>query len=310
MLKRLVGPEVALRINTADEDLRVVVGTSQLEQVLLNLVINARDALPAGGTIEIDVCPDAGPPVPVHEPGATFVRIRVSDDGHGMSDVVRDRAFEPFFTTKGPGLGTGLGLSTVFGIAKQSGGGASIDSAPDAGTRVDVWFPAAAAPEPRADIVEPSAEVATVRPQPGAPSLAPCARVLVVEDDDALRIMVGRILANAGLVVDEAEHAESVVETYLHNTSPSRPWPTIMVTDVVMGECSGPELATAMRQRSPGLPVLFMSGFTEERLEPHHTEGGPTRFIAKPFTPHGLVDAVRSLLHDAAAPLADSAGPA
>jgi CheY-like chemotaxis protein len=247
----------------------------QIEQVVLNLAINARDAMPDGGRLTIAV--RDVPPVGAGRPG---VALRVTDTGIGMDPETEARVFEPFFTTKATGRGTGLGLATVYGIVAQSGGSIRVDTAPGRGTTFEVVLPAAEAPAAAAEAAPP-ARTAEAR---GGETL------LLVEDDPAVRAVLHLALRGAGYGVVTAHDGQ----TALHLIA-SRPGGfDAMITDVVMPGMTGPELATAARRRQPGLRVLFISGYA------HGAAGdgpGPDdAFLAKPFEPTTLLRRVRELL--------------
>jgi signal transduction histidine kinase/ActR/RegA family two-component response regulator len=287
MLRRVLGEDVELVTRLHDEPLRVMADAGQLEQVLVNLVINARDAVARGGRIEISTWRRT---LPAHvardlvtEPGAEYGCIEVRDDGVGMSAEVKERLFEPFFTTKPPGKGTGLGLATCFGIVRQHEGSIDVDSAPGAGTTMRVLLPlsaAADAPVATSGVVE----VAGQRP-----------RVLVVEDEPQIRAIAARALTGAGFEVLLAANGALGLACFEREQRPF----DVLVTDVVMPELSGPELARAARRLDPRLGLVFMSGYPEAMQSAHASEFAGAAFLAKPFTPQVLVDAVRDRLRQA-----------
>jgi PAS domain S-box-containing protein len=274
VLRQTLGGEVRLAVACDERLWDVEADRSQLEQVLMNLALNAREAMPDGGELRIeannDVMRDA------EGPSARAVRIAVTDSGRGMAPEVTAHAFEPFFTTK-PAGGIGLGLATVHGIVTQAGGRVALESAPGDGTTVTVWLPA----------VRRGAVPATA-------SGAPRGRgetALVVEDADAVRVLTGRILYSAGYQVIPAENGAMALERL--------DAADVLVTDVVMPGMSGVELATAARERRPGLPVVFVSGYTGNEIVA--AGGDPaTAFLGKPFDGDDLLRAVRATL-DAAA---------
>jgi PAS domain S-box-containing protein len=292
MLEQLVGADRRLEIVPATAALRIRADRTQVEQVLINLVCNARDATTTDGTIvlgtdrvELDGTQLAVAGESEVEPGS-FVRIRVQDNGRGMSPETLARALEPFFTTKGVGQGTGLGLSMVYGIVRQSGGLLRMDSAPGAGTTVSVCLPLVDAP---ATAAEPEPPVARGRGE----------TVLVVEDEAVLRSLAGRILEAAAYRVLHAPNGAAAIG-FLE----SHPGEVdLVLSDVVMPRLTGHELAAGIRQRWPGLPVLLMSGHVGViRNQEATAEGFP--IISKPFTPHGLEAAVRGVLDRAKQDLA------
>jgi two-component system cell cycle sensor histidine kinase/response regulator CckA len=278
VLRQTLGDDVELKV-TCDERLwEVEADRGQLEQVLMNLALNGREAMAEGGELHIDAhnAVMRGETVPAR-PSARAVRIAVRDTGRGMEREVTAHAFEPFFTTKAAGHGIGLGLATVHGIVTKAGGRVQLESEPGRGTTVTVWLPAVrrgAAPE--------------------AVSSAPRGRgetALVVEDADAVRVLTGRILYAAGYQVIPVENGAVALERL--------DAADVLVTDVVMPGMSGVELAIAARERRPDLPVVFVSGYTgnETIAAP---EDPATAFLAKPFDGDDLLRAVRATLDGAA----------
>jgi two-component system, cell cycle sensor histidine kinase and response regulator CckA len=291
MLRRLLTADIEL-VTVLDPELRCVrADPGQLEQVLMNLVVNARDAMPGGGTLTVETANveiDASYPgrhASAIRPGG-YVRIAVSDTGHGMDEATQARIFEPFFTTKEPGKGTGLGLSTVYGIVNQSGGYVWCYSEPGRGTTFKIYLPHAdAQAEQRGN---GTARVAARR---GMES------VLIVEDDDAVRSVARRILASHGYAVLEAAGGAAALRLYDETSPPV----DLVLTDVVMPEMSGSEMARQLRERHPGIRVLFMSGYTgEAALRQRVLEPGAA-FIEKPFAPEVLAARVREMLDQPAA---------
>ena len=266
LLDRTLSERIALRITVGPGLVPVLADRAQLEQVLVNLAVNARDAMPAGGTLAIAI---GGV--------ADGVRITVVDDGIGMPEDVRERAFEPFFTTKDPGQGTGLGLATVHGIVTDSGGTVEIESAPGRGTVVTIFLPGCEEPITAA---EPPAE-------PGDLTVTP-ARVLVVEDQEPVRRQACRILEAHGYQVSEAAGGEEALAN----------WQSVdvLVTDVVMPGMSGQELAQTARDRHPDLRVVLMSGHTEDVLVRNGARARNLAFVQKPFTRASLLRAVEEAL--------------
>ncbi|MFO7894871.1 MAG: PAS domain S-box protein [Longimicrobiales bacterium] len=275
MLRRLIGEHIRIETRYTDEEVRVRADRGQLEQVLVNLVVNARDAMADGGTLtlETDRLTVGEDDDRVErwdvEPGE-FVRIRVTDDGKGMDPGTLDHAFEPFFTTKEQGRGTGLGLATVFGIVKQSDGHVTATSEPGVGTTVDVLLPRCHA--------EASDETAEARPRRNA---CPGGTVLVVEDEDAVRKLAVRALEKEGCTVLAAENGVRALEVVDRHHGPL----DLVVTDLIMPDMGGRELADELRRRRPDLPVLFMSGYDDAMVS---EGGGAADFLAKPFTPATL----------------------
>lgn len=281
MLQRLIGERVDLLTEVEAGPLCVLVDNGQLSQVLMNLVVNARDALPSGGTVRIATRPlhigeDPAEPFRALPPGE-WVVIEVQDTGVGMSPEIMSRIFEPFFTTKHIGDGTGLGLSMVYGIVTQAGGQVFVDSTPGVGTTVSVVLPRImGAPQPVA--LEPEMS----RRSDGE-------LVLVVEDEAGLRRLVGEILRRKGFRVEVAPDGRDALELLTQIDT----MPDLVLTDVVMPRMGGWELAAALEQRGVLVPVLFMSGYQDGEEMP---DDARYTYIAKPFTPDALVDRVRAAL--------------
>ena len=273
LLRRAIGPAVRLDVAVWPELPHVMLEPGQLERILMNLVVNARDAMPRGGLVSIDVrqAEIAANETPTLAAGR-YVRIVVRDEGAGMSAEVQRRAFEPFFSTKPKGQGTGLGLSTVYGIVRRAGGHLGLASAPDAGTTVTIHLAAAEARSTEDESV--SSPVA---------KRGNGERVLVVDDDDSVRRVAARILREAGYSADEAALPSAAMSSAAEGVD-------LLVTDVVLPEMSGRELASRMREMYPDLPVLFVSGHA-----PGPAEEDPA-LLAKPFTPDVLLARVREAL--------------
>jgi PAS domain S-box-containing protein len=284
MLRRLIGEDVTLTTVLSPGLSRVRIDPVQVEQVLMNLAVNARDAMLRGGQLTIETTNvEMGegdiPGRPDLKPGRQ-VRLSVADTGHGMTDEVKARLFEPFFTTKGVGKGTGLGLATVYGIVKQAGGDVTVHTRVGAGTTFTIFLPAV--PE-------------TAKPvESGALRLAPrgAETVLLTEDAEAVRKLVRRALEMQGYTVLEAgtgADAERAVDAH--------PGPVhLLVTDVVMPDLNGRELADAIRARRPGVKVLYISGYTDDAVVRHGVSEAADAFLQKPFTPLSLARKVREVL--------------
>ena len=297
LLNRLVGERVGLAI-TNEASLRPIrADKRQLEQVIMNLVVNARDAMPEGGEISIRtdnvVLDRALSRDRVALPKGNYVRIRVADEGCGMAPEVLDKIFEPFFTTKRLGEGTGLGLSTAYGIVKQTGGYIFCDSKPGEGTCFSLYFPAhdiVAQPAPAA---VPEAAVALE----ALPDRA--ASVLLVEDEAPVRAFAARALRLKGYDVHEADSAESALEMLADD----RLKIDVFVTDVVMPGMDGPSwVRTALRDR-PKTKVVFMSGYTDDIFGENHAPVPNSAFLAKPFTLAELTQTVARQLSAPAGPV-------
>lgn len=284
LLERLLGAEHELRLEVPRDLPPVLADRNQLEQVLVNLALNARDAMEPGGrlviagsVVEID---DGTAPSPVVEiRTGRYVRIRVTDTGHGMSPEAREHAFEPFYTTKPLGQGTGLGLSTVYGIIKQSGGYVWIDSRLGQGTSITVDLPAVSEPMPvRAERVP--------GPARGRET------VLVVEDEPLVRRLARRALEEHGYTVLEASDGREAMAELASGEHTIG----LVLSDLVMPRMSGRELGHEIARRFPGVPVLFMSGYTGEDVRSRGLLEGSAPFVQKPFTPEALARRVRTLL--------------
>jgi CheY-like chemotaxis protein len=284
MLNRLIGEDVELRFQAGAAAAQAEADPGQLEQVVMNLVVNARDAIPVGGgrimveTREVQVREgDEGPDAGL-APGCYAV-LAVRDSGTGMPDEVRRRVFEPFFTTKEPGKGTGLGLSTVYGIVKQSDGHVFVDSAPGSGTEFRVYLPAQAAPEPTADEARPLPATGTET-------------VLLIEDEEAVRSLTRRVLTRHGYTVLEAcdgSEALEMARLQAHRID-------LVISDVVMPGRSGPSAAGEISEIAGGAPVLYMSGYTDDDILRRGVRTADTHFLQKPFSPHAILAQVRALL--------------
>jgi PAS domain S-box-containing protein len=285
MLRRLIGEDVALFTKCASSLGRVKADRGQIEQVLMNLVVNARDAMPKGGKLTLetsDVVLDesyardhAGV-----QPGP-WVMLAVSDTGVGMDEATLARMFEPFFTTKEKGKGTGLGLATVYGIVKQSGGYVWVYSEPGKGTTFKIYLPR----------VEEKQEA----PRRAAPVVAEdvsgSETILLVEDEEAVRRLVRMVLEGKGYTVLEASGWQAALEIA------GRKEPIhLVITDVVMPGVGGPELASRLEAARPGIRVLFMSGYAAGAVVNHGLLSSATDFLQKPFTPDVLLRKVRSVL--------------
>jgi signal transduction histidine kinase/ActR/RegA family two-component response regulator len=284
MLGRLIGERIALTTELAPDLHNLSVDPGQIQQVIVNLVVNARDAMPEGGRIVIGTRNAAQLPAAAGRADrcAPCVVLSVGDTGQGMSPQTRAQIFEPFFTTKPEGKGTGLGLATVYGIVRQSGGWIDVASDAGAGTTFSLYFPA----------TEGAAEPAAAAAPPEAGTRAP-ARILVVEDQPEVRELAVSSLKRAGHDVREATDGDEALARF----GPCAGSITLLLTDVVMPGMNGRDLATRLRAANPDLLVIFMSGYTDEILDLQELAGGGTAFVAKPFTPSALVRQVDQLLH-------------
>ncbi|GIF26461.1 PAS domain S-box-containing protein [Actinoplanes tereljensis] len=272
MLRRSIGEHINLIVRPADGLPSVVCDPGQISQVLVNLALNARDAMPGGGDLVIDTGRHG-----------EQVRLRVGDSGTGMAPEVVERAFEPFFTTKGSGAGTGLGLATVYGIITQADGEVSIASSPGVGTTVTVLLPASS------DLSYFSDKAAKLPPAPSRGET-----LLVVEDEAALRDVAGRILSGAGYRVLAAECGAAALELAAGHDGGI----DLLVSDVVMPGMLGKELAERLVSVRPDTRVLYMSGYAQPVLHSQGTLDPGVALLEKPFTADDLLTAVRNRLDD------------
>jgi PAS domain S-box-containing protein len=282
MLQRLIGEDIELRLDFSRDLGQVNADPGQIEQVIMNLVVNSRDAMPQGGTLtlhtaNVELTEDYTATQTRVKPGS-YVALEVRDSGSGMDPATRSRLFEPFFTTKGQGRGTGLGLSIVFGIVRQSGGNLEIQSQPGMGTSVKIYLPRVEQPAV-AETESPAVEA-----ERGSET------ILLVEDEETLRKMVRETLEREGYRVLEAGgpgQAEQICRT-------NKDAIDLMITDVVMPKENGTALAARVTEIRPDMKVLFMSGYAESPTL--NAEIPQSRFIQKPFTPAALARKVRSVL--------------
>lgn len=285
MLRRLIGEDITLIAKLDPLLKKIQADPGQIEQVLVNLVVNARDAMPQGGILTIETAS-----VELDEeyvakrlgtrPG-NYVMLAVSDTGTGMDEQTKARIFDPFFTTKEKGKGTGLGLSTVYGIVKQSGGNIWVYSEPGRGTTFKVYLPQIEA------VVTPAEKAKAEVPIPSGTET-----VLLVEDEDVVRGLARQILEQAGYKVIESSRGREAVRLYSESDRPI----DLLLTDVVMPETSGKEVADQLTALNSKLKVLFMSGYTDEAIVHHGVLDSNIEFIQKPFTPAALARKVREVL--------------
>jgi two-component system cell cycle sensor histidine kinase/response regulator CckA len=288
LIRRLIGATIELNVVHGDDLGYVRVDEGQMEQVLINLAVNARDAMPDGGKLTIEtraITTDK----PIQRgaetmPPGDYVTISVGDTGTGMPPDVMARIFEPFFTTKPIGQGTGLGLSTVYGIMRQTGGFLHVDSALFKGTTFTLYLPRVAALEHAPAAVTPTES----KPQ----DLTGNARILLVEDEDAVRSFSTRALTNKGYKIVGAASGEEALKIFIEQNSDEKI--DLLVTDVVMPNMDGPTLARQIRDKNPTMKIIFMSGYTEERLK--DVMGPGIFFLPKPFTLKQLAEKVKEVL--------------
>jgi len=299
MLRRVIGEDIVLEMNTAPSLGRTKADPSQVQQVLMNLVVNARDAMPRGGRLTIgtaDVVLNAAF-VRDHAGAALgrYVSLTVADTGQGMTPEVRARVFEPFFTTKPVGRGTGLGLSTVYGIVKQHGGYITVDSAPGTGTTFVIYWPYVDEP------AEPLSQGRAVES-----GLRGTETVLVVEDEAGIRALVGKMLERYGYQVMLAQHAEDALALDERHGGPIH----LLLTDIVMPGLNGPDLAQRLVGRRPTMKVLYMSGFAPHVTISAGSLSDRAAFLQKPFAADTLATKVRECLdHHPKAPRPEAASP-
>jgi PAS domain S-box-containing protein len=282
MLRRMLGEDIELRVEGAGPVL-VLADPGQMDQVILNLAVNARDAMPRGGRLSIRTArrqwdEPSQRPGP-HSPGRYAV-LEVHDTGHGMDEATRSRIFEPFFTTKPVGRGCGLGLATVYSIVEQSGGHIEVRTEPDQGSLFRVFLPESAEPLPQ------PAPIETVRSPAGTET------ILVAEDEPMVRRLIQVVLEQSGyrlLIAEGGEEALRIADRFPGGID-------LLLTDVVMPKMSGRELSEQLVARRPGTRVLFMSGYTDDAMIRHGVEAASTALLAKPFSLAVLCRKIRELL--------------
>ncbi len=291
LLRRLIGANIELDLNHGNDLGLVRVDASQMEQVLINLAVNARDAMAHGGKLSIstqaymnDKPQKAGDD---EMPVGRWVRIDVKDSGHGIPPEILSRIFEPFFTTKDVGQGTGLGLATVYGIIRQTGGYLHVDSVVGEGTVFSIFLPYLSEEEAKTAVETRKVEEETTGDLTGT------ARILLVEDEDAVRSFSTRALTNKGYDVLGAESAEAALELIDKEDIKTI---DLMITDVMMPGMDGPTMATKVREQNPDLKIIFISGYTEDRLKDHM--GKNIYFLPKPFTLKQLAAKVKEALEE------------
>jgi two-component system, cell cycle sensor histidine kinase and response regulator CckA len=291
MLRSIIGEDVVLKLIPADVPAVVRADVGQLEQVIVNLAVNARDAMPGGGTLTLAVWPatlddDVARRWGVPVENGPYIVIEVSDTGQGMDAETQRRIFEPFFSTKDKGRGTGLGLATVYGIVKQSGGYIWVHSQVGSGATFEIWLPRIAG---SAEPVAPSRRM--------RPFVRGCERVLVVEDEHAVRTLARRVLEEAGYTVLDAANADQALTVLRTLGEPI----DLLCTDVVMPGVNGRELAQEVEIMCPAVKVLYMSGYDDGVLAVRMRGSGGTlppdiALLEKPFTPETLTRRVRDVL--------------
>jgi CheY-like chemotaxis protein len=285
MLRRIIGEDIELVTSLGENLGTVKADPGQIEQVIINLAVNAKDAMPKGGRLTIETAntelDDSYARAHVAVTPGPYVMIAVSDTGTGMPPEVRDRVFEPFFTTKGKGKGTGLGLSTVYGIVKQSGGNIWIYSESGKGTTLKIYLP-------RVD--EPAEEVKTQAVGEEFPLGSET--ILIVEDDKEVRNLAVRILKRQGYTVLDGSYGAEAFNACRQHKGPIH----LLVTDVVMPGMDGRALSESLSKLHPEMKVLYMSGYTDDAIIRHGVMEKGMNYIQKPFTVNGLTNKVREVL--------------
>jgi PAS domain S-box-containing protein len=285
VLDRILGVDITLRWNLDDTTGNVRIDASRFEQVILNLAINARDAMPGGGYLDIVSRPeviDSAGGARLSLAAGRYIHMSVSDTGTGMDVETKRSCFDPFFTTKDRSKGTGLGLAAVRGIATENGGGISVTSAPGRGTTFDVYLP-------RTDEALAVAAVDAPIATPGGTET-----VLVVEDEASVRALVRRVLEREGYLVLEAAGAAQAFEVADAWDAPI----DLVLTDVIMPGMRGPAVVEVLKQKRPSMAVLFMSAYTDGTGVADAMEGQRAKLLAKPFKPSELAATVREVLRD------------
>ena len=284
MLRRLIGEDVRLVAVLGEPPAHVRADPGQIEQVIVNLAVNARDAMPKGGRLIIETSnidlDDAYVRTHSYVQPGPYAMLAVSDTGDGMDAATLSHLFEPFFTTKEAGKGTGLGLATVFGIVKQSGGHITVYSEPGQGSTFKVYLPRV---DEKGDAVAPTV---------AAPSPAGHETVLLVEDEEAIRLLIREILETVGYTVLDAGRPDDAAEIATAREGPIH----LLLTDVILPGMSGADLARRVQEARPETKVLFMSGYTDEAIGHHGVLESGTHFLQKPFASDALLRKVRDVL--------------
>jgi two-component system, cell cycle sensor histidine kinase and response regulator CckA len=302
VLRRLIGEKVDLKVVHGRDLWPVRVDISQFEQVILNLAVNARDAMPNGGRLELRTDNVTAPQCEKFQakgmPAADYVLVEVTDTGTGIPPAIVGKIFEPFFSTKEVGKGTGLGLSTVYGIIKQTGGFVYVDSVEGKGTTFRIFLPrhvagaAEATERGEAEAIAEALAAADQVKRAANADLTGEGTILLVEDEEGLRALNARGLASRGYTVLEAGNGVEAIEVLEKSGKPV----DLVVSDVVMPEMDGPTLMRELRHRDPDLKIIFVSGYAEDVFQKHPDGGGQFAFLAKPFTLKQLVAAVKDTL--------------
>jgi two-component system, cell cycle sensor histidine kinase and response regulator CckA len=284
MLRRLIGEDISLTTVLTPALERVRADAGQLDQIIMNLALNARDAMPQGGKLTIEtgnviLDESYAQGRPEVKPGR-YVMLTVSDTGCGMTEELKARIFEPFFTTKGPGRGTGLGLATVYGIVKQSGGHVYVYSEPGLGSTFKIYLP-------RVEGRVPTGKTLHQQTIPHGKET-----ILLVEDESALREFGRYALQTFGYTVLAASNGREAISIFERQQGAIH----LLVSDVVMPEMGGRQVAERLSAMKPGLKVLYLSGYTDDAVVRHGVLAAETAFLQKPFTPKALASKVREVL--------------
>lgn len=275
MLQRLLGDDIDLSVALDDALLPVTADAGQFNQVLMNLAVNAHDAMPNGGRLSIETCA-----VERDRPAGRYAMLAVTDTGSGMSAETLSHIFEPFFTTKDPSKGTGLGLATVYGIVQQHGGWIDVVSELGQGASFQIYFPAA------------SGAPAGFAPAIAEPAARRTGTILLVEDQAAIRMLLEDVLSEAGHRILAAADGRAALELATEYTGAV----DLLITDVVMPEMSGPDLASRITPLRPSVIVLYMSGYTDHALLHRGAIEQGAAFLQKPFLPESLLSKIDELL--------------
>jgi CheY-like chemotaxis protein len=286
LLDRVIGEDVRIETDLAPDLGPVLADVGQMEQVLMNLVLNARDAMPDGGSLRIETKNETLAIAPDDDVRAgSYVLLSVSDTGVGMDEATRARVFEPFFTTKELGKGTGLGLAMVYGIVKQSEGHIAVETAPARGTTFRLYLPRI---EAMPDVTAPA---------PAEPIATGQETILLVEDDDSVRRVTASLLKFLGYRVVEAPNGIEALRLCREHAGPIH----LLLTDVVMPMMNGREVATRVRAFLPGIRTLFMSGYTDDSILRHGVLDEGVAFLSKPLSHEALGRKLREVLGGTAA---------
>jgi len=285
MLRSLIGEDIELVTLTDSNPVPMSIDPSHLEQIILNLAVNARDAMPRGGKLTLEVrsvqLEEGYSDRHFNLPPGLYASLSVSDTGCGMDEATRSQIFEPFFTTKQVGKGTGLGLATVYAVVEQAGGHIWVYSEPDHGTVFKIYFPLDRAME------------ADSHACAGSAAAQPCSgTILLVEDEELVRDAVRSMLQHAGFALLHTDQPQEALRICRENPDAI----DLLLTDVVMPEMNGRELAEAAAALRPDMKILFMSGYTDDTVLRHGILATQTAFIEKPFSTHKLVSKIQEVL--------------